>query len=134
MLTGEATVEPEVGEQIVTAPAVGVQVVPPLPTVNVDLALHTAPRLFHALITNACVPDVKDTDALMVLPVDDALVTLSTYAFIAVTVVPVGAVAAAEIVTGEFTVAALAGAQILTVPAVPEGEHCATAKSGTKNE
>jgi len=53
MLTGEATVEPEVGEQIVTAPAVAVQVVPPLPTEKVDLALHTAPRLFQALMTRA---------------------------------------------------------------------------------
>jgi hypothetical protein len=69
-----------------------------------------------------------------VFPVEDAFVTLSMYAFMAVTVVPLGAVAAAEIVTGEFTVAPLAGAQILTVPATPDGEHCATAKSGANNE
>jgi hypothetical protein len=62
---------------MVTAPAVAVQLEPPLPTVKVDLELHTAPRLFQALTTKACVPDVNDSDAFTVLPVEDAWVTLS---------------------------------------------------------
>jgi len=41
----------------------------------------------------------------------------------AVTFVPDGAVAAALMETGEFTVAPLVGLQILTVLATPEGEH-----------
>jgi hypothetical protein len=122
-LTGEATVEPEVGEQIFTVPAFATQVEPPLPTVKVDFALHTAPRLFHALTTIECDPEVKDNDAFTVLPVEVALVTLSMYTFMAVTVVPLGAVAAAETLTGEFTVAPLVGVQMLTDPATPDGEH-----------
>jgi hypothetical protein len=47
---------------------------------------------------------------------------------------PLGGVAAAEMVTGELTVAPLLGAQILTVPATPEGEHCAAAKSGANKK
>jgi hypothetical protein len=50
-VTGDATVDPEAGEQMVTTPAVATQLEVPPETVNVTLELQTLPRLFQALIT-----------------------------------------------------------------------------------
>ncbi len=72
--TGEVTVEPAAGEQIVTAPAVGVHVPPPpppvpldVPTVMVSEACSEAPVLSQATITILYEPFANETEVESVL-------------------------------------------------------------------
>ncbi len=78
-LTGELTVDPAAGEQMVTVPAAAVQdeVVPEL-TVMFSLVLKFAPVLSHALATTKWLPAASDTEAVIVAEVLVATAVLST--------------------------------------------------------
>ncbi len=121
--TGDETVAPFAGVQIVTVFAVGEHPPPPPPepTVMDSFDASTVPPLVHALIVIACVPAARFCEVLREAELVEKMPVPSTYSFIAVMVWPEGGPATAEKVTGEVTVAPLAGAQIVTAFAV--GEH-----------
>jgi hypothetical protein len=90
--------------------------------------------LSHAFTTTECVPFARATEVERVFEFTVIFDTLSTYRRIAVMVRPATGVAAAANETGELTVAFAVGVQMLTVPAVPEGAHCALAPNATRNK